>query len=255
MTSPFQSSYATEQDAAFALLKHATSILQDCGVESVIVGGWVPYLFHRRMYGHPGTFDVDILINSKSLSDSTFESAAEHLLQCGYLRAVKNQFQAHRVLRVRNENFVFHVDFLNEKNQGQQLNIVGGRGLLQSIYTPAMEAVFKYTPFRTHGRLPGLNFPLVETFLASKAAATLVKKRPRDAFDAFITASDQDPTDLSERWRNLQADGLFRDANDAFLKALHVGDAVEKIKAQIKTLGTPVPTDDAILQTFSFLQK
>jgi hypothetical protein len=58
---------------------------------------------------------------------------------------------------------VFHVDFLNETNQGEQLSIVGGKGRLQSIYTPAMEAVFKYTPFRFHESLPNVRFPSVET--------------------------------------------------------------------------------------------
>jgi hypothetical protein len=154
---------------------------------------------------------------------------------------------------VRDEDLVFHVDFLNETNQGEQLSIVGGKGRLQSIYTPAMEAVFKYTPFRVHERLPNVRFPSVETFLASKAAGTLVKKRPRDAFDAFITASDQEPATLAERWGRLQDDGLFREANDNFLKALYEGDAVEKIKAQLSSLGSPVPTDDKILETFAFL--
>jgi hypothetical protein len=254
VTRPLLTSYTSEQDAAFALLKDATSILETCGVQFAIVGGWVPYIFHRHLFGHPGTFDVDFLLHSSSLEDESFDKAAEHLLHNGYLRAVKNRFQAHRVFQVQGEELVFHVDFLNETNQGEQLNIVGGKGRLQSIYTPAMEAVFKYTPFRSHPSLPGLKFPSVETFLASKAAATLVKKRPRDAFDAFITASDQNPADLRESWHKLQSDGLFRDANDNFLKALREGDAIEKIQAQLSSLGSPVPEKENIQEIFRFLR-
>jgi hypothetical protein len=245
--------HETEQDAALALLKDTTSILESCGVQFVVVGGWVPYLFHRHLFGHPGTFDVDVLLHSSSLEDNSFDNAAERLLESGYLRAVKNKFQAHRVLRVQQEDLVFHVDFLNESNQGEQLSIVGGKGRLHSIYTEAMQAVFKYTPFRSHESLPGLKFPSPETFIASKAAATLVKKRTRDAFDAFITASDQDADVFAETWRELQSDGLFHDANDNLIQALHEGDAIQKIQSQLESLGAQVPERDEILGTFSFL--
>jgi hypothetical protein len=148
--------------------------------------------FHKHLFGHPGTYDVDVLLHSKSLEDGVFDGAADRMLEDGYLRAVKNRFQAHRILQVAGEKLVFHVDFLNEKNQGEQLNVVGGKGKLQSIYTPAMEAVFKYDGFRQHEKLPGVRFPSVETFIASKAVAAGVKKRRRDAFDIYISVIDQD---------------------------------------------------------------
>jgi hypothetical protein len=250
----FQSTYESDQSAAYALLGNATTALNECGVNFVVVGGWVPFLFHSHRFGHPGTFDVDILLHSESLEDGSFDLAAEKLLGEGYLRAVKNRFQAHRVIRVGDEDLVFHVDFLNESNQGEQLNIVGGRGRIQSIYTPAMEAVFKYDSFRFHNTLPNVRFPSVETFLASKAAGTLVKKRPRDAFDAFISVSDQDPLEFAMRWMDFQSDGLFVDANMAFVKALDEGDAIPKIRAQLDELGSKTsPSDADILRAFSFL--
>jgi len=92
--------YSAEADAAFALLKDATETLLASGVDFVIVGGWVPFLFHARRFGHLGTYDVDVLLNSCSLDDGTFDKAAEQLLRDGYLRAVKNKFQAHKIIRV-----------------------------------------------------------------------------------------------------------------------------------------------------------
>jgi hypothetical protein len=35
---------------------------------------------------------------------------------------------AHRIIRVLGEDLVFHVDFLNERNLEDELNLVGGRG-------------------------------------------------------------------------------------------------------------------------------
>lgn len=253
-TSSMDTEYSEDSEAAFALLKDATKTLLDCGVDFVIVGGWVPFLFHAHQFGHPGTYDVDVLLNSRSLDDGTFDKAAEQLLRESYLRAVKNKFQAHRILRVASENLVFHVDFLNERAPGDELDLVGGRGKLQSIYTPAMEAVFKYAGYRTHPKASGLRFPSVETFIATKAMAATVKKRRRDAFDVFVTVADQEPSSLQFRWSELLRDGLFRDANDTLWNAVHHGDALKKIGSVLDDLSPPSrPSEEQIMSMFDFL--
>jgi hypothetical protein len=248
--------YSTDTVASFALLQEVTGALLECDVDFVVVGGWVPVLFHAQRFGHPGTYDVDVLLNAKSLDDGTFERAAEQLLDMGYLRAVKNKFQAHRIIRVSGEDLVFHVDFLNERNLEDELNLVGGEGILRSIYTPAMKAVFQYEGYRTHRTLPRVRFPSVETFIVTKAIATTVRKRFRDAFDIFVTVADQEPSDLKLRWSQLQADGLFRDANEALWTSVHAGDALAKIKAVLDEL-SPLSrrSEDQIRPIFDFLVK
>ncbi len=202
--------YTMESDAAFALLTDVTTTLVGSGVDFVIVGGWVPVLFHAQKFGHPGTY--------------------------------------------AGEQLVFHVDFLNERNPGEELNLIGGSGKIKSIYTPAMEAVFKYAGYRTHPKLDGARFPSVETFIATKAMAARVKKRNRDAFDVFVTVADQDTSALRSRWRELMADGLFRDANEALWEAVHNEDALEKIGAVFDDLSTTSrPSEDEIRTIFDFL--
>jgi hypothetical protein len=175
----------------------------------------------------------------------------------GYLRAAKNKFQAHRILRVGKEDLIFHVDFLNEHNPGEELNLVGGRGLLQSIYTPAMEAVFKYDEYRSHPKLTGVRFPSVPTFIASKAMAARVKKRSRDAFDILVSIADQEPASFQSKWRGLVSyDGLFRDANDALWSAVHEENALMKIRNVFNELSCPSPpSNDEILSAFEFLDR
>jgi hypothetical protein len=246
--------YGREIDAAFALLEDVTAILNRCGVDFVVVGGWVPYLFHSDRFGHPGTYDIDILLNEPSLDDRTFESAGEMLLAEGYLRAVKNRFQAHKIIRVNGEDLVFHADFLNERHPGDELNLISTTGKLQSIYTPPMKAVFRYANYRNHPKIPGVRFPSVETFIATKAEAATVKKRPRDAFDVFVSVADQEPSALKERWQKLMRDGLFRDANDNLWKAVNEGDAIKKIGSVLDELSTEQrPSREEIRQTFEFL--
>jgi hypothetical protein len=207
-------SFDDELGAAKYLLREAAATLNTYGVHFVVVGGWSPLLFHSAKYGHPGTYDVDILLDSRSLDDGTFDQASEALLSNGYLRAPKNIFQAHRILRVRSEDLVFHLDFLNEREPENEIEMVTGQGRMKSVYTPMMKAVFLYGTLRTHQDFPGVRFPAPETFIATKAVAAAVKKRRRDAFDIFLTVEDQDAGVFSAEWARLvRLDGLFEDAN------------------------------------------
>ena len=106
--------YANEQAAAAGMLGEAAGLLSAQSVEFAVIGGWLPFLFNQGAIGHPGTFDVDVLLHESTQRDS-FEQAACRMLQAGYLRAPKNQFQLHRVLQVRGESLVYHVDFLHRK--------------------------------------------------------------------------------------------------------------------------------------------
>src|SRR5258708_8016849 len=114
-------SFKTETDAAQYFLGDTTRTLLKASVDFVVVGGWVPVLFHAHRFGHPGTYDVDVLLSPASLDDGSFDNAVEELLSQGYLRAVKNKFQAHRILNVAAEDLVFHVDFLNERYPTDEL--------------------------------------------------------------------------------------------------------------------------------------
>src|SRR4051812_34095478 len=101
--------FDSEISAAEYLLKQSTATLLKHGVEFAVVGGWPAFLFHSDRYGHPGTFDVDVLLHSGSSDNGTFDEASETLLGNGYLRAAKNVYQAHRIFRVSGEDLVFHV--------------------------------------------------------------------------------------------------------------------------------------------------
>jgi hypothetical protein len=255
------SGFVNELAAASFLLAESTTTLHRHGVQFVVVGGWSPYLFHAQPFGHPGTYDVDVLLHTDSLGDGSFERASEELLVSGYLRAPKNVFQAHRVLKVHGESFVFHVDFLNEKDPGGALELVSGKGRMKSVYTKAMKAVFKYKNYRYHPSVPGIAFPSPESFVVTKAPAVAVKKRKRDAFDIFLTIRDQPNPGFRAKWQYLSSkDGLFSDATDALRIAVNEGDALEKIEGvfsemqEANQLRLRVPDRQEIRDAFSFLE-
>jgi hypothetical protein len=77
-------------------------------------GGWIPYLFYLSNYPHPGSFDVDLLLDDKTTKDQ-MEKAVEIFKTHGYHFAAKNKFQLHKLLNVAGEEIIFHVDFLHRK--------------------------------------------------------------------------------------------------------------------------------------------
>jgi hypothetical protein len=117
-----------------------------------------------------------------------------------------------------------------------------------------MKAVFKYEQYRTHPKLNGIRFPSVETFIATKAVATTVRKRLRDAFDIFVSVADQEPTNFKRGWEHLMFDGLFRDANKTLWEVVHNGDALKKIGLVVDGLSPRArPSEEQIPLALDFL--
>jgi hypothetical protein len=254
--------FQTEQKAARFLFEEAGNVLVEAGVQFVVVGGWVPFLFHAEAFGHPGTFDVDLLIHDSSLDDGSFDRATTLLAGLGYLGAPKNKFQAHRILAVGAEKLVFHVDFLNERAPTLQHELVVGSGKFQSIYTPAMKVVFAEGEFRSHSDFPGFRFPSIATFIVTKGAAVLGGKRMRDAFDVFVTLQGVDLRAFTSLWRErCLVDPLYADSNQNFVQAIDRDDAVLKIQRVLRELNSErmdslaPPLENYIRGVFSFLSR
>jgi hypothetical protein len=208
MTAAAEADYPNEQEAARALLTDVCKTLLDTKVQFAVVGGWVPFLLSSTSdLRHPGTFDADVLVAEPSLSDGTFRTCINVLLERGYMRPAKNQFQAFRVLAVRGERRVFHADFLNPGSPSpEDLSFVrlDEEDRLGSAYTPVMDAVFKYDNWRyvDDGALANVRFASELGFIITKAHATTSKKRLRDLFDIYMTLrASKSPGRIVETWK------------------------------------------------------
>jgi len=212
--------YANEQAAAAGMLGEAAGLLLEQNVKFAVIGGWLPFLFNQGAIGHPGTFDVDVLLHESTPKES-FELAASRMLLAGYLRAPKNQFQLHRILQVRGECFVYHVDFLHRRYADDSDELIRNWGRFQSIAGPGTDIIFtadehRLEPFQAilpSGKRANLAVPFCTEvgFLSAKGRSASAPKRTRDAFDVYLVVrQSRDYGRLVARSEQLLKDPIFR---------------------------------------------
>jgi len=189
--------YANEQDGAKGLLGEAVKIISQCGIDYVIVGGWIPYLFYTSFYPHPGSFDVDLLLNDKTTTHEQMEKAVQKFEVNDYLFSAKNKFQLHKILNIGEKRILFHVDFLHRKyapDQDQGMFINWNPAM--SIAGPGTDIIFldnERTTTEISFDLPEsitekitVNFASEIGFISAKGRALDSPKRIRDSYDIFL---------------------------------------------------------------------
>lgn len=190
----------------------------------VIVGGWVPYLrtVHSTLV-HPGTRDVDVLLNDDR---ALLADAVQALMDAEYLPSAKHPFQLLRVLVVNGEELVFNVDLMHpsEGNKNPEMfedimelnirqNYGSPRMMMKSIAFPSSSIVFDEhlwsdVPLNAafpRGGTGTRNIPLLDEAgcVLSKCDSVRRSKRERDAFDIYFILTGSRGSDTGAKLRSL----------------------------------------------------
>jgi hypothetical protein len=213
-------SFSTEQEAAKAMLIEVGSLLNKYTIDYAVLGGWIPYLFNSSPLQHPGTFDVDIVLNASLSKEMVVCALDEMVKNSGYMRAPKNAFQIYRILNVNGENMVFHVDFLHRKYADDTDDLTRSWGRYQSIATVGTDVIFTEKETRseyisgigTSGSQESANITFASEagFLCSKGRSVATGKRDRDGFDIYLVITQStDIAKLKGRCKALLKDPIF----------------------------------------------
>jgi hypothetical protein len=212
--------FSSEQDAARAMLLDVAQLMNQRTIDYAVIGGWIPYLFNSSPIGHPGTYDVDIVLNTSMNKDDVVGALDAMVKDRNYMRAPKNAFQIYRSIRVNGEDMIFHVDFLHRKYADDTDDLTRSWGRYESIGTLGTDVIFTRkqarTEFLSATGLDGAEissdvvFATEAGFLCAKGRSTGLGKRERDGFDIYLVIKQSaDPEKLSEACRNLLDDGVF----------------------------------------------
>jgi len=230
--------FNSEQDAARAVLGETVKIMQQEKIDYVILGGWIPLLFHSAHLPHPGSFDVDLLLNPKTTKKMFDANVVDKFKNLGYMLPAKNKFQLSRPLIVNGEPILFHVDLLhtNYAPYQDEDDFLVNWGQIQSISGPGTDLIFSESErFTAHldFLLPNgiqeslsVNFANEVGFISAKGRALTSPKRKRDSYDIYmVITQSRDPKYLIEHSYSLyHSSGVFKKSVDTIKKYFFEGD-------------------------------
>lgn len=232
-------SFASEQEAAQAMLLEVAGLLNRQTIDYAVIGGWIPYLFNAKPIPHTGTYDVDIILNAALSKEHVIRALDSMVKDSGYMRAPKNAFQVYRKLVVNNEPMIFHVDFLHRKYADDSADLIMQWGRYESIATPGTDVIFTEKEIR-YEVISGLAMDGTETylkvpfateagFLSSKGRSVGFGKRLRDAFDIFlIIHQSNNIAELTKRSRQLMKSSIFTASMARLKKEFNHGPAADQ---------------------------
>jgi len=217
--------FNSELEAAQSFLAEVAHIMDSTRLDFVVVGGWIPYLFNSKPIPHPGTYDVDVLLEDK-VGRSELQQTIDVFLSHGYISPVKNRFQLYRILTVQNKPLAFHVDFLHRKYADSEGALpldfeVANSNCKISIATPGTDLIFtrnervkkNLSQILPDGQSMSLDISFASEagFLSAKGRSIQVEKRVRDAFDVYLIIKQSTNYEkLTKRSNALLNEGIFK---------------------------------------------
>jgi hypothetical protein len=217
-------SYPNVLEASRAMLLDVCERLSELRSKYVIVGGWVPFLRTKHeSLRHPGTKDVDVLLNDDAVSA---KAAVEALMKADYLPSAKHPFQLLHVLKIEDQEMVFNADLMHpaESSTAPEMfadilelhireNYDPKKVKMKSIAFPSSLIVFEQTLWsdflfkatRPSGVVSEIAVPLLDEvgLVLSKCDSVRHEKRRRDAFDIYFVLTGSNGDDVGLRLRRL----------------------------------------------------
>jgi hypothetical protein len=221
---------------------------------------------------HPGTRDVDVLLNEEQ---DQLGLAAQRLLDAGFMPSAKHEFQLILPIRVGRRQFYFNVDLLHPKEQQRRPGMfadmldlgvpdrydpTGKRWVKSIVFSPA-PLIFERSLWsqlsvggrNTAGNDVEMKVPLLTeaALVLSKAESVKNKKRTRDAFDIYYLITGPMGRQIAPTLRglnseevNAQIEGLLewiRENRDRFSDNIiaHSNEYIDDAAAETIRMLTP----------------
>jgi hypothetical protein len=251
--------YKSASEAAKAMLGETANLLNTMGVDYVIVGGWVPYLFHSTPLKRQETFDCDVLLNN-NIKQDTIELGAAHLMKNGYLPPAKNPYQLYRVLNVDSKPTVFHLDFLHKRYSNPDHDIFIDWGPIQSIAGPGSDIILNEKEYVVHtlsytdpsGKECTVNIKFASEIgiLSTKGRCLELQKREKDAYDILLAIGQaRDKNELIQKSNKYRSNRIFEKSLLNIHKQYYEGQAKNNMIASLSKNNPDITDPEKVVTT------
>jgi hypothetical protein len=181
--------------AARSAIIELMTVLGEYREELVLVGGWVPFLAidapEDPLDRHPGSADVDIVLDHEELKEVGYETIARRLEDAGYEQVGEQPFQFSKTVN----GVVVHIDLLagqyagtGKKHRTQKIQDVKARKArgadLVFQIGPDKREISGQLPDGSHDRVI-VPIASVVPFIIMKSFAMEDRMKPKDPFDIW----------------------------------------------------------------------
>jgi len=269
---PFIDHTAPGVEAAHAVLTDVFKVLSEHRDRVVLIGGWVPYL--RYGPAHLGSFDVDLLLDTKSNEETSFSAVRQLLESHGYRSHERIPFSFVKEVALDGRAPIpVRVDFLVPEYDGSPLDdrystvrditAIKARGSDLAFRLSSLLTVERILP---DGRSEKVEVRVseVEASIVMKGIALGNRRKAKDAYDIYfcLTHHNGGPGAVAQLFEPLgnhelvrealqRIRGKFRNARDtgpsnvaSFLEVMEeeeraatMRDAFEQVNAFLEALG------------------
>ena len=209
-------------EAAHRVLTDVFEVLADYRDSVVLIGGWVPYL----RYGpeHLGSFDVDLLLDTRSNEETSFRAVRQLLESHGYVPHHRIPFSFVKEVELDGHGtFPVRVDFLVPEYDGSPLDdrfstveditAIKARGSDLAFRLSSLLSVEK--PLSGGGtEMVEVRVSEVEASIVMKGIALANRNKAKDAYDIYfcLTHHEGGPAAVATLFEPLRNHELVREA-------------------------------------------
>jgi hypothetical protein len=223
--------------AAHQVLTDVFQVLADYRDSVVLIGGWVPYL--RYGPDHLGSFDVDLLLDTRSNEETSFRAVRQILESHGYRPHHRIPFSFVKEVELDGQGAIpVRVDFLVPEYDGsplddrfssvQDITAIKARGSDLAFRLSSLLSVEKTLADGTTEQVE-VRVSDVEASIVMKGIALANRSKAKDAYDIYfcLTHHDGGPGAVARLFEPLRNHELVREAlqriRSKFLHAHDVG--------------------------------
>ncbi|HQU42062.1 MAG TPA: nucleotidyl transferase AbiEii/AbiGii toxin family protein [Pirellulales bacterium] len=215
MNNPFTNPVA----ASRAVLIEALGVLGAFRSSLVLIGGWVPEL-RLPGKGHPGSIDVDLAVDTRTLPPGPYATLCHCLTTAGYQRgSAPNVFL--REIEGTSTRIPVKLDLVGGQYAGsreaqfsqraQELHIAALRGIDIALDSCDEIRIDGERPDRVLDSVVARTATL-ESFVCMKAFALAERQKKKDAYDIYFCLRHGDLDAMSAALSSMKENGLVREA-------------------------------------------
>ena len=231
----------SEVDACLSVLVEVMTVLGEFRSHIVLIGGWIPYfLLEESQHEHVGSLDIDIALDFQKISNDTYQTILQALMDRGYRQADQPFIFYRTIAKKDGGEIIVQVDLLAGEYGGtgksHRTQVIQQDGKARKAR--GCDLVFGHNRLlRVTGNMPNgsqnevtIKIADIIPFLVMKGMTLWERYKEKDAYDVYFTVLHY-PGGIKE----------LANVFEPFRQNKLVHEGLGKVRTKFKSIDAPGP--------------